>query len=202
VRLEAGADGRSRCRWAVGDDLSQRYHDLEWGLASLDDRALFEKLVLEGFQAGLSWITILRKRERFREVFHGFDIARVAAMTGTEVDALLQDPGIIRHRGKIEAAIHNAGRALELIDEAGSLAGFVWRYASPPGPAPSEIPATTDASAALALELKRRGWRFIGPTTAYAFMQAMGLVNDHLDGCVVRDEVEEERTIVLADLGI
>ena len=165
-----------------------------------DDRVLFEKICLEGFQAGLSWLTILRKRERFREVFHGFDLERVASMGHRDVERLVQDPGIIRHRGKIESTINNAQRALELAEELGSLAAYFWSHE----PTESERPATIDwealkslgktpQSIALSKDLKRRGWSFVGPTTVYAFMQAMGMVNDHLEGCCLRDEIERER---------
>ena len=188
-----GADGAPRCRWCVGDDLYERYHDVEWGRPATDDPALFEKLVLEGFQSGLSWITVLRKRERFREVFFGFDPVRVAAMGEADVERLAADPGIIRHRGKIRSAINNAARTLEIRAELGSLAALVWDFAELPGPPPDELPATTPRSVELAGELKRRGWTFVGPTTVYAFMQAMGLVNDHVAGCWVREAVEEER---------
>ncbi|MDX1690229.1 MAG: DNA-3-methyladenine glycosylase I [Acidimicrobiia bacterium] len=203
MSLEAGSDGRPRCGWSVGDDLYQAYHDIEWGRPVTDDTRLFEKLVLEGFQAGLAWITVLRKREHFREVFHGFEMADVAAMDASDVERLLDDPGIIRHRGKIEAAIANARAALEVVDDEGSLAALVWRYVPDDHEPPAtvdELPATTPESAALSRELKRRGWTFVGPTTAYAFMQAMGLVNDHLSGCVVRADCEAERAPVLARL--
>ncbi len=174
------------------------YHDREWGFPVADDNRLFEKLSLEGFQAGLSWLTILRKREAFRRAFAGFDPKLVAAFDERDVERLLADSGIVRHRGKIEAVINNAHRAVELIAEQGSLAAFVWRYEVPPPPgrvdraALSERPHTAE-SHALARELKRRGWRFVGPTTVYAFMQAMGLVNDHLDGCHSRPAVERAR---------
>jgi DNA-3-methyladenine glycosylase I len=165
------------------------------------DRRLFEKIVLEGFQAGLAWITILRKRERFREVFAGFDPALIAEFSEADVLRLLDDAGIIRHRGKIEATINNAGRALEMIEEFGSIAAFVWPLASSldaQAPATfSDMAAQTEASAALSKDLKKRGWRFVGPTTMYAFMQAMGLVNDHLVGCWVREACEAERAPLL-----
>jgi DNA-3-methyladenine glycosylase I len=167
------------------------YHDLEWGRAVHDDHQLFEKIVLEGFQAGLSWLTILRRRDHLREAFAGFDPQRLAAFGALEVERLLADERIVRNRAKIEAAITNARCYLRLADEGTSLAELVWRFAPEPGPAPrrrAEIPAATAESTALARELKRRGWRFVGPTTAYAFMQSMGLVDDHLLGCHVRDE--------------
>lgn len=182
-----------RCPWAGSDPLYVSYHDEEWGRGETADHALFEKIVLEGFQAGLSWITVLRKRERFREVFAGFDPKTVAAFGDREVDLLLADAGIIRHRGKIEAAIGNAGCALRAIDEYGSLGGLVWPHARFGAAAPvtmDDVPAVTEASTVLSRELKRSGWRFVGPTTIYAFMQAMGLVNDHLVGCPAGDAAE------------
>ena len=188
-----------RC-WQSKDPLYDVYHDEEWGRPVRDERGPYERLCLEGFQAGLSWLTILRKRERFREVFLGFDFARVARFGPRDVARLLQDPGIVRHRGKIEAAIENARRACDLADEAGSLAAFLWRYEPPPAQRPRRLTlpalramATTPASAALSKELKRRGWRFVGPTTVQAFMQAMGLVNDHLDRCAIRPRCDADR---------
>lgn len=199
--LVTGADGNLRCAWSGGDELYDAYHDDEWGRGVATDRRLFEKIVLEGFQAGLAWITILRKRERFREVFAGFDPALVAEFSEANVLQLLDDAGIIRHRGKIEATINNAGRALEMIEEFGSIAAYVWPLASSSKrAAPStlaDIAAQTTESAALSKDLKRRGWKFVGPTTMYAFMQAMGLVNDHLVGCWVRDTCEAERALLL-----
>ncbi|WP_172124851.1 MULTISPECIES: DNA-3-methyladenine glycosylase I [unclassified Devosia] len=190
----------NRCPWAGADPLYQHYHDAEWGRPVTDDRRLFEKICLEGFQSGLSWITILRKRERFRAVFHDFDIARVAAMSPEDVEALLLDPGIIRHRGKITATINNAGRALEVIDEFGSLAAYFWRFEPAPDQRPTDLSwdalrlvAQTDASRALSKDLRKRGFNFVGPTTCYAFMQAMGLVNDHVHTCFCRAEVEAAR---------
>ena len=191
--LVTGDDGVTRCWWCVGDDAYRTYHDTEWGFAVHDDRRLFEKLVLEGFQAGLSWLTILRKREAFRDAFAGFDIARVARFDDADVARLLDDERIVRHRGKIEAAIHNARCTLEVVDEVGSLDALVWRYVPPADERPPRLDRATllsldrtPSSTALARDLKRRGFRFVGPTTAYAFMQAMGLVNDHLPGCDVR----------------
>lgn len=201
--LVVGSDGTVRCAWSDGDALYDAYHDEEWGRAVVDDHRLFEKMVLEGFQAGLAWITILRKRERFREVFAQFDPVVVADYGAGDVDRLLEDTGIIRHRGKIEAAINNAACALDLIDEYGSLARYVWPMAPEPLPAPrrlSDLPAYTEESTALSRDLKRRGWRFVGPTTMYAFMQAMGLVDDHLEGCVARPRCEEERLSALEAL--
>lgn len=202
--LIVGADGEPRCAWPGDGDLYTAYHDQEWGRGVDDDHRLFEKVVLEGFQAGLAWITILRKRERFREVFAGFDPVEVAAFAEPDIERLLGDTGIIRHRGKIESAVNNAGRALEIIDEYGSLAAFFWSRAPRPGQAPGsfdDIPAQTAESAALSKELKGRGWKFVGPTTLYAFMQAMGLVNDHLAGCWVRESCEESRKAVLGRFG-
>jgi len=197
--LTTGADGRTRCAWSGGDELYDAYHDEEWGRATTADSRLFEKIVLEGFQAGLAWITVLRKRERFREVFAGFDPAIVAGFGEAEVLDLLDDAGIIRHRGKIEAAINNAGMALGLIEEFGSIAAYVWPQAPASVRSPrtfADLPSQTEESAALSKDLKRRGWKFVGPTTMYAFMQAMGLVNDHLVGCWAREVCEVERTRV------
>lgn len=195
--VRIGEDGRPRCWWPGDDPLYVRYHDHEWGRPTVDDLLLFEKLCLEGFQSGLAWITILRKRENFRAAFAGFDPALVAAFDDADVERLLGDTGIVRHRRKIESTINNARRALELIDETGSLAAHLWRF-EPSGPegepaAGSPVPASTPTSNRLAADLKRRGWTWLGPTTAYAFMQAMGLVNDHRPGCWVHDEVENER---------
>jgi DNA-3-methyladenine glycosylase I len=190
-----GADGLPRCGWVGKDPLYLAYHDDEWGRPVTDDTRLFEKLCLEGFQAGLSWITILRKREAFRAAFAGFDMAAVAAFDEGDVERMLGDAGIVRHRGKITAAIANASQALELIAEVGSLSGHVRSFAPEPGSRPrprslAEVPATTPESIALSRDLKRRGWRFVGPTTVYAFMQAMGLVDDHVEGCWVAAEAD------------
>jgi DNA-3-methyladenine glycosylase I len=192
--LTAGTDGRHRCAWAGSDPVMQAYHDQEWGRPVLDDRRLFEKLCLEGFQSGLSWRTILDKRENFRAAFAGFDFDRVAGFTGADVERLLQDAGIVRHRGKIEAVINNARRARELVEREGSLAAFVWRYEPDPTLAEPQAVTTSPEAIALSKELKRRGWTFVGPTTVYAFMQAMGLVNDHAADCVTRTEVAHART--------
>jgi DNA-3-methyladenine glycosylase I len=200
----AGEDGVARCRWAGDDVFYRRYHDEEWGRATVDDNRLVEKLVLEGFQAGLSWSTILRKRERFREVFVGFDPGAVAGFGEADVLRLLGDQGIVRHRGKIEAAIGNARRALDVIEEFGSLAAYVWGWAPAESSVPEtmgDLPAQTERSRELAGDLKRRGWAFVGPTTVYAFMQAMGLVNDHLAGCDARSPCEEERLSALMRMG-
>jgi DNA-3-methyladenine glycosylase I len=199
--LVRDAEGVARCWWGAGEQPDYRsYHDDEWGMPVADDVRLFEKLSLEGFQSGLSWLTILRKREAFRQAFAGFDFRRIARFGAREVELLLEDASIVRHRGKIESTINNARRALELVEEEGSLAAFVWRFEPEPAARPSRITraelqglAQTDASRALAKELKRRGWTFVGPTTVYAFMQAMGLVNDHLEGCVARPRVEAAR---------
>ncbi|MBX3134387.1 MAG: DNA-3-methyladenine glycosylase I [Gemmatimonadaceae bacterium] len=190
-----------RCWWCGDDALYVRYHDVEWGVPVTEDIVLFEKLALEGFQAGLSWITILRKRERFREVFQGFSPDRVAAFRERDLQRLLRDPGIIRHRGKIEAVIGNARAYRELVAREGSLARFAWSFAPalPRVPrARGDIPAQTVESEAFSKELKRRGWRFVGPTTAYAFFQAMGLVNDHLADCHRQSAVATLRARVLA----
>ncbi|MBX6318240.1 DNA-3-methyladenine glycosylase I [Pigmentiphaga sp.] len=182
----------ARCVWAGNDPLYIAYHDEEWGRPVADDTALFERISLEGFQSGLSWLTILRKRPAFRRAFAGFDIDAVAAFGPRDVERLLGDPGIVRHRGKIEAVVNNARRAVELRAEAGSLAAFLWRYeprTEYAGPPRSESPE----SRALSKELKRRGWRFVGPTTLYSLMQAVGMVNDHGPHCMCRLEVERLR---------
>jgi DNA-3-methyladenine glycosylase I len=183
--LVRGDDGVMRCAWGDSAPEYRPYHDDEWGFPVADDRRLFEKLCLEGFQSGLSWLTILRKREAFRRAFDGFDFERVARFGDADVERLLGDAGIIRHRGKIEATVNNARRAVELVEAEGSLAGYVWRF--------EPDPASTADGAALAKDLKRRGWRFVGPTTVYAFMQAMGLVNDHVPGCATYAAVERAR---------
>jgi len=189
-----GPDGKARCRWCSTAPEFLAYHDSEWGFPVGDDRRLFEKLSLEGFQSGLSWRTILAKRENFRAAFHDFDFDRIARFTGRDVERLLGDAGIVRHRGKIEAVVNNARRAQELVEQAGSLAAFVWRYE--PGAAQLAKPQTASTSAesiALSKDLKKQGWKFIGPTTVYAFMQAMGLINDHVEDCAIRAEVERAR---------
>jgi DNA-3-methyladenine glycosylase I len=198
--LIRGEDGRLRCWWPGGDLLYRDYHDSEWGRPQACDRRLFEKLCLEGFQAGLSWLTILRKRQNFRAAFAGFDHREIARFGEPEIARLLAEPGIIRHRGKIEATIENARRAAALVAEAGSLAAFLWRFAPPPEERPARFDhaslspiAQTPASRALSKELRRRGWRFLGPTTCYAFMQGVGMVNDHLEGCCCRLEVEAQQ---------
>ena len=192
--LVVGDDGLPRCGWGSGYDSFVWYHDSEWGFPQGDDHRLFEKVCLEGFQSGLSWLTILRKRDNFRAAFADFDFVAVADYDDRDVERLLGDAGIIRHRGKIEATINNAARAVDLVDEYGSLAAYFWSYEPDRPEAPSEFVATTPVSESMAKDLKKRGWRFVGPTTAYAFMQAMGLVNDHLDGCHVRDLALDARS--------
>ncbi len=191
-----GDDGVARCWWADSAPEYRAYHDREWGFPVADDDRLFEKLSLEGFQSGLSWLTILRKRDAFRRAFAGFDFDVVAGFDDGDVARLLADASIVRHRGKIEAVINNAGRAVEMVSECGSLAAFLWGFEPTPragGLRRDAIEAHTAESRALAKELKRRGWRFVGPTTVYAFMQAMGLVNDHLEGCAAWASVEQAR---------
>jgi len=192
---------RTRCPWCKDDPQYAAYHDSEWGFPVRDDRRLFEKIVLEGFQSGLSWLTILRKRENFRAAFANFEIDRVARFTPKHVDRLLLDAGIVRHRGKIESTINNARRCCDLVDEHGSFADYVWRYEPDPKTRPKKLTwellktmAKTPESTALSKDLKKRGWSFVGPTTMYAFMQAMGLVNDHIDECFVRRLAQRERS--------
>ncbi|WP_425045514.1 DNA-3-methyladenine glycosylase I [Primorskyibacter sp. S87] len=182
-----GPDGQPRCRWCQAAPEFFAYHDTEWGYPVDDDIRLFEKLCLESFQSGLSWRTILAKRENFRTAFLGFDYERVAEFRDADVERLLQDAGIIRHRGKIEAVINNARRMRELVAQEGSLAAYAWRFEPHPDnlPPPQTVSTTPD-SVAMSKDLKKRGWKFVGPTTVYAFMQAMGLVNDHAEGCVMR----------------
>ena len=198
--LVLGEDGLLRCWWYIGKPDYMAYHDTEWGYPVDDDRTLFEKICLEGFQSGLSWYTILKKRENFRAAFANFEIDKVAAFTEADVERCLQDAGIVRHRKKIESTINNAKRAKELQAEFGSLAAYFWSYE----PGPEERPerctyevlrelGQSETSKALSKDLKKRGWSFVGPTTVYAFMQAMGLVNDHLEGCFCREKVEKAR---------
>jgi DNA-3-methyladenine glycosylase I len=198
--LIQGEDGLVRCFWAGDLAEYQRYHDTEWGRPVSDDRRLFEKICLEGFQSGLSWLTILRKRENFRAAFAGFDFEQVAEFGEADIERCLADPGIVRHRGKIVSTINNARRALEQREEAGSLAAWFWSFE----PGPEGRPETLDHATLVAMpktevskrvskELKKRGWSFVGPTTVYAFMQAMGLVNDHIEGCHCREAVERQR---------
>jgi DNA-3-methyladenine glycosylase I len=195
-----GSDGRRRCFWPGEHADYRAYHDEEWGRPVRDDPRLFEKLCLEGFQAGLSWLTILRKREAFRRGFADFDFEKVARFNKRSVERLLRDAAIVRHRGKIESTVNNAKRALELSDEFGSLAAYVWRFEPAPKTRARRLTraalmklSESAESRALSKDLKARGWSFVGPTTMYAFMQSMGLVNDHLDGCFARAEVEAAR---------
>jgi len=189
-----GPDGSSRCRWCGSAPEFLDYHDAEWGFPVSDDEELFEKLCLESFQSGLSWRTILAKRENFRSAFCGFDLARVAGFTEHDVERLLKDNGIVRHRGKIEATINNARKALEMVQREGSLAAFIWRYEPDFQQYSKPQSASTSAqSVALSKDLKKLGWKFVGPTTVYAFMQATGLINDHGEGCVIRAKVEAAR---------
>lgn len=189
-----GPDGKSRCGWCGTVPEFLPYHDTEWGFPVGDDRRLFEKLCLEGFQSGLSWRTILAKRENFRAAFHDFDFDRIARFTQDDRDRLLLDAGIVRHRGKIEAVIHNARQTQEIVKREGSLAAFLWRYEPDPKQlaAPQTV-STSPAAIALSKDLKKLGWKFVGPTTVYAFMQAMGLINDHVPDCVIRTKVEGAR---------
>lgn len=185
----------------MGDPAYESYHDTEWGRPQDDDRLLFEKIVLEGFQSGLSWITILRKRQNFRDAFRDFDLERVSKFGTRDVKRMLNDAGIVRNRAKIQSAINNAGRCIEVIDEFGSLANFIWRYEPLSKNRPKRLTykqvmqmTTCDEAIALSKDLKKRGWSYVGPTTLYAFMQDMGLVNDHLSACPLREEVESART--------
>jgi DNA-3-methyladenine glycosylase I len=203
--LNIGADGQARCWWCGDDAEYMRYHDAEWGRPVSNDVRLFEKMSLEGFQAGLSWITILRKRENFRGAFDGFDFQKIQHYGAKDVQRLLGDEGIIRHRGKIEATINNARRAVEMAEEFGTLAKYFWSWEPETDPAvkpqddvfirksQDDIPAVTEVSKALSKDLKKRGWKFVGPTTCYAFMQAMGMVNDHLQSCAFHSVVVQER---------
>jgi DNA-3-methyladenine glycosylase I len=193
-------DGVARCWWCAGDPLYERYHDVEWGRPAAGDRELFEKICLEGFQSGLSWLTILRKRENFRRAFKSFDIEAIARFNSRSVERLMADAGIVRNRAKIEATINNARRCLDLVDEMGSLGAYAWTFEPDGGSRPAVLDAaalmgmtTAPEAVAMSKDLKRRGWSFVGPTTVYSFMEAMGLVNDHVDACGLRDEVETER---------
>ena len=189
-----GPDGKPRCHWSGATPEYLAYHDTEWGFPVDDDRRLFEKLSLEGFQSGLSWRTILMKRENFRAAFHDFDIDRIARFGERDVARLLKDAGIVRHRGKIEAVINNAKRARELVKQEGSLAAYIWRYEPDAKKGAKPQTASTSAeSIALSRDLKKQGWAFVGPTTVYAFMQAMGLIDDHVEDCVIRAKAERAR---------
>ena len=196
--LIRGADGRDRCSWCGDHEDYVRYHDEEWGHAQHDDVRLFEKLCLEGFQSGLSWLTILRKRDDFRRAFRGFDFEQVARFNRRSVERLLRDARIVRHRGKIESVLNNARRARELVEEAGSLDAFLWRHAPSRETRPRRLThatlrklTSTPESTALSKALKQRGWTFVGPTTAYAFMQSVGMVNDHVEGCWMRSRLPD-----------
>ncbi|MBU2887789.1 DNA-3-methyladenine glycosylase I [Gilvimarinus agarilyticus] len=192
MKTVAGPDGKPRCGWCSNVEAFFPYHDNEWGYPVADDRTLFEKLCLESFQSGLSWRTILTKRENFRRAFRYFDFNQVAEFTEQDVERLLQDEGIVRHRGKIEAVINNAKRAQELVAREGSIAAYVWQF-EPLKECAAQSQTTSDESVALAKALKKQGWKFVGPTTVFAFMQAMGLVNDHLEACVMRNKVAQAR---------
>ncbi len=191
MKTAPGPDGLPRCEWALAAPGFLHYHDTEWGFPVADDVRLFEKLSLEAFQSGLSWRTILAKREDFRAAFAGFDFEKIAAFDEEDIERLLGDASIVRHRGKIEAVINNAQHVKDLVGD-GSLAQFVWDY-EPDRRAPEAVAPTSPESVALAKALKQHGWKFVGPTTVYAFMQAMGLVNDHAPGCIVRDQAEQAR---------
>lgn len=193
-KTTVGADGKSRCLWCAAAPEFLAYHDKEWGFPVKDDYRLFEKLCLESFQSGLSWRTILAKRENFRAAFHHFDFDKIARFKQRDIDRLLKNEGIVRHRGKIEATINNAKRVRELIKQEGSLADFVWRYEPDrKNLAKPQSVSTSAESLALSKDLKKLGWKFVGSTTVYAFMQAMGLINDHVEGCVIRKKVESAR---------
>lgn len=188
-----GPDGKLRCKWCAITPEYLHYHDTEWGYPVDNDQRLFEKISLEGFQSGLSWRTILAKRENFRAAFHHFDFNKIARFTGKDVERLLKNEGIVRHRGKIEAVINNAQRACELVAREGSIATYVWRFEPQEISATPQMVSTSPESIALSKELKKMGWKFVGPTTVYAFMQAMGLLNDHAEDCVIRTKVATAR---------
>lgn len=187
-----GSDGKCRCAWCDAAPEFNAYHDTEWGFPVVDDIRLFEKICLEGFQSGLSWRTILSKRENFREAFAGFDFHKVAQFDDADVERLLGNAGIIRHRGKIEASINNAKRACEMVAQEGSLAAYFWRFEPKSDEVdPPQSMSTSPTSVALSKDLKKRGWKFVGPTTVFAFMQAMGLINDHAQGCFLRQQIDD-----------
>lgn len=189
-----GTDGKCRCAWCDAAPEFNAYHDTEWGFPVTDDIRLFEKICLEGFQSGLSWRTILTKRENFRKAFAGFDFHKVAQFDDADVERLLGDAGIIRHRGKIEASINNAKRACEMVADEGSLAAYFWGFEPKPDEVdPPQSMSTSPTSVALSKDLKKRGWKFVGPTTVFAFMQAMGLINDHVQGCFLRQQINDMR---------
>ncbi len=187
-----GPDGKPRCAWCQAAPEFFEYHDQEWGYPVADDQRLFEKLCLESFQSGLSWRTILSKRNKFRKAFCNFDFNAIAEFSDADVERLMQDSGIVRHRGKIEAVINNARRTQELVASEGSLAAYVWRYEAS-APPPPQTASTSPESVAMSKDLKKRGWKFVGPTTVFAFMQAMGLVNDHAEGCIGREKAAQLR---------
>jgi DNA-3-methyladenine glycosylase I len=200
--VATGDDGISRCWWCGDDPLYRSYHDLEWGRPVIDDRRLFEKICLEGFQSGLSWLTILRKRENFRTAFRSFDMEAVARFNSRSVDRLLRDTGIVRNRAKIEATINNARRCLDLIDERGSLAAYVWSFEPRKASRPRTLDwdtlvqmGTSEEATSMSKDLKRRGWSFVGPTTLYSVLESVGLTNDHMSACDIRSEVERERAV-------
>ena len=189
-----GPDGKARCRWCEAAPEFLAYHDKEWGYPVCDDIRLFEKLCLESFQSGLSWRTILAKRENFRAAFVGFDFEKIACFNKRDINRLLKDEGIVRHRGKIEATINNARQAIKLVEQEGSIASYIWQFEPESKKlAEPQTVSTSDESIALSKSLKKKGWKFVGPTTVYAFMQAMGLINDHVKGCVIRTKVEKAR---------
>jgi len=194
-RILTGEDGLPRCWWCGEHADYIAYHDDEWGIPTADDQRLFEKICLEGFQSGLSWLTILRKRENFRKAFKEFDFEKVARFRSSSVERLLKDAGIVRHRGKIESTINNAKRALELVDEFESLAAFFWKFEPEAHPVFDGKVSMTNESKLMSKELKKRGWTFVGPTTAYAFMQSLGIVNDHLPGCASFAKIDRARTM-------
>ncbi len=200
MQLVYDEKGAARCWWGSSPEDYRQYHDLEWGRPIIDGNRLFEKVCLEGFQAGLSWLTILRKRPAFREAFAGFDPELVAEFSEGDVERLVADAGIVRHRGKIRSTINNAQRALDIIEDQGSLATYFWSWAEAEQAPPDEIAPVTPASTALSKDLKKRGWSFVGPTTVYAFMEAVGIVNDHLAGCLARATCAKERTRVMKGL--
>lgn len=191
--LVPGTDGKLRCGWCASAPEFEFYHDSEWGFPVVDDFKLFEKICLEGFQSGLSWRTILAKRENFRKAFYGFDYKKIAKFSDEDVERLLNDEGIVRHRGKIEAVINNARKAKEIVAKEGSLAAFIWKYEPSGSKFSPQTRSVSGESKTLSNDLKKMGWKFVGPTTVYAFMQAMGLINDHSHNCVVRDKVEKAR---------
>ena len=201
MELVQSDDGRLRCPWGGSAPDYIEYHDVEWGVGVTSDQRLFEKICLEGFQSGLSWLTILRKRDNFRAAFAGFEPEAVARFGERDIERLVADAGIVRHQGKIRSTVNNAKRALEMIEQHGSMAEFFWPHAEFTATAPVDVPAITETSTMLSKRLKKSGWTFVGPTTMYAFMQAMGLVNDHLDGCCAREPAETSRRAAATAIG-